>query len=71
VGGRTAVPAEPAHGPDRARSRRPAVCQCSPPLPVWVNLAALTQHRKRGKPHSETPPGGLSVAGLVRGIMWV
>lgn len=37
---------------------------------MWVDLAALTQHRTHGKPYSEVRPGGVSVTGLVRGIMW-
>jgi hypothetical protein len=48
----------------------PAVRSCTPPVQVWVDLAALTQHRERGKPYSETRPGGVSVGGLVRGVMW-
>jgi hypothetical protein len=39
-------------------------------MPVWVDLAALTQHRERGKPYGDTRPGGVFLAGLVRGVMW-
>jgi hypothetical protein len=48
----------------------PAVRRCSPPVQVWVDLAALTQHRERGRPYSEGRRGGLFISGLVRGVMW-
>jgi hypothetical protein len=48
----------------------PAVRRCSPAVPVWVDLAALTQHRERGKPYGDVRPGGVFVGGLVRGVMW-
>src|SRR5918995_456984 len=48
----------------------PAVRRCSPPVQVWVDLAALTQHRERGKAYDDVRPGGVFVAGLVRGVMW-
>ncbi|QYN41153.1 hypothetical protein K1T35_48315 (plasmid) [Pseudonocardia sp. DSM 110487] len=47
-----------------------AVRRCSPAAPVWVDLAALTQHLTHGKRYGEVRPGGVSVTGLVRGIMW-
>jgi hypothetical protein len=56
--------------PDVLDVEDPAVRRCSPPIPVWVDLAALTQHREHGKPYSDARPGGVFVGGLVRGLMW-
>lgn len=46
----------------------PAVRRCTPAVPVWVDLAALTQQRER-HPH-DWRRGGVFVSGLVRGVMW-
>lgn len=46
----------------------PAVRTCTPPVPVWVDLAALTQQRERGRSNSRR--GGVFVGGVVRGVMW-
>lgn len=46
----------------------PAVRPCSPAVPVWVDLAGLTQQQRRGKSNGRR--GGVFIGGLVRGVMW-
>ena len=47
-----------------------AVRRCTPPQPVWVDLAALTKQRERGGPYGQPRPGGVYIEGVVRGMMW-
>ncbi|GJF01461.1 MULTISPECIES: hypothetical protein [Pseudonocardia] len=53
--------------PDVLDSADPAVRRCDPPVPVWVDLAALTQQQRYGRGHRS---GGVFVGGVVRAIMW-
>jgi hypothetical protein len=45
-----------------------AVRRCEPAVRVWVDVAALTQQRERGR--SSSRRGGIFIGGLVRGVMW-
>ncbi|GAY08599.1 hypothetical protein [Pseudonocardia sp. N23] len=53
--------------PDVLDSMDPAVRRCDPPVPVWVDLAALTQQQRYGRGSRR---GGVFVGGAVRAIMW-
>jgi hypothetical protein len=53
--------------PDVLDSSDPAVRRCDPPVPVWVDLAALTQQQRHGRGYRS---GGVFVGGVVRAVMW-
>lgn len=54
--------------PDALDVDDPSVRRCEPPVPVWVDLAALTQQRQRGRDYGRR--GGVFIGGVVRGVMW-
>lgn len=47
-----------------------AIVHRDPPAPVWVDLAALTDHKRRGKPFNPDGARGVFVAGVVSGVLW-
>lgn len=46
------------------------VARRDPPVPVWVDLAAFTDHRRRGKPYHPSQRAGVFVQGVVAGVLW-
>ena len=48
----------------------PAVVRRNPPVPVWVDLDALTDQKHRGRPHDPAQAAGVFVQGVAPGVLW-
>jgi hypothetical protein len=47
-----------------------AVVRRDPPVPVWVDLAAFTDHKHRGRPYHPSQSAGVFVQGVAAGVLW-
>jgi len=47
-----------------------AIVHRDPPVQVWVDLAALTDQKRRGRPYHPSQHSGVFVQGVVQAVLW-